>query len=140
MTNNIWVVIPAFNEQKYIDETLRGLRSAGFSQIVVVDDGSSDQTVEISKRYADKVIERHENLGRSIALAQGFEAAVGDIIVNIDSDVLVAPNTLSLISEYFLKHDEVDAVTGLLSSEHPSSRFFSQYKNLYMHYVFRRSV
>jgi cellulose synthase/poly-beta-1,6-N-acetylglucosamine synthase-like glycosyltransferase len=68
----------------------------------------------------------------------GIEASGGQIIVNIDSDIIIKPDTLARIADYFSRHPDIHAVTGLLAKEHPHRGFFSQYKNLYMNYIFSK--
>lgn len=133
------VVIPAYQSASTLEACLQAVRASVFSdyEIIVVDSASQDQTPEIAKKYADQVIRLENKVERSHARSQGAQAAKGDIIVNIDSDVLVRPGTLGLIHAFFKEHPDADAVTGILSLEHPRANFFSQYKNLYMHFVFK---
>jgi glycosyltransferase involved in cell wall biosynthesis len=107
-------------------------------EIVVVDDGSTDRTADIAEKCADKVIRLAGNNGPAYARTKGIEESTGSIIVSIDSDILIKPDTLSRINDFLTLHPEFDALTGLLSKEHPNSNFFSQYKNLYMNYIFNK--
>ena len=134
----ISIVIPCYNSRKTITECLTAIRKSIYKdyEIVVVDDHSSDNTVEIAARYADKVIPLSENKGSGNARQVGMEQSSSDIICFVDSDVLIKPQTVSMIMSFLSQHPEVDAVTGLLSKEHPHQNFFSQYKNLYMNYIF----
>lgn len=134
------VVIPAYNTEKTIERCLKAIRQSEYNdyELIVVDDGSQDQTTTIAKKYADKVIEHQKNLGRNYARISGVQACQGEIIVNVDSDIVIKPDTLSKIADYFYKNPAIDALTGLLSKEHPNPNFFSQYKNLYMHYIFKK--
>lgn len=134
------VVIPAYNRQRTIEKSLKAVKDSSYQdyELIVVDCGSQDETCSIAKEYADRVIELHGKPSKSNARTSGIRVAKGEIIVNIDSDVIIRPDTLARIASFFSIHQEVDALTGLLSKEHPNSNFFSQYKNLYMHYIFRR--
>lgn len=84
------------------------------------------------------MVSHSKNRGRSHARNSGIEKAKGEILVFIDSDTVIKPDTLTKIFNYFLKHEKEDALTGLLSKEHPNPSYFSQYKNLYMNYIFRK--
>ncbi|HTZ11997.1 MAG TPA: glycosyltransferase family 2 protein [Candidatus Margulisiibacteriota bacterium] len=136
----ISVIVPAYNSASTIKECLDAVRRSDFRdyELIVIDGASQDSTVAVSKKYANLVIELSANAGRSHARRIGFESSKGRIIVNIDSDVLIKTDTLSKIAAYLSRHPEIDAVTGLLSKEHPNPDFFSQYKNLYMHYIFKK--
>lgn len=132
------VVIPTSNRVGTLEQCLKAVRASTFQdyELIVIDCGSQDATPAIARRYADRVIELDRVSSRSTARNRGVAAAEGEMIVNIDSDVVIRPDTLIRIAAYFSSHPEVDAVTGLLSKEHPHPDFFSQYKNLYMHYMF----
>ena len=134
------VIVPTYNSSRTIEKCLKAIKQSGFLdyELIVVDCASQDSTASISKKYADKIIELHENTGRRRARKIGIEVSSGPIIVNVDSDVLIKADTLAMIAAYFSRHRQIDALTGLLSKEHPNPGFFSQYKNLYMHYIFKK--
>jgi glycosyltransferase involved in cell wall biosynthesis len=134
------VIIPAYNSQLTIGPCLKAVRASGYKdyELIVVDDKSTDGTAGIAGSYADKVIELPEKKDIAHVRDAGTKASRGDIIVHIDSDVIVRSDTLSKIAGHFAAHADTDALTGLLSKEHPNHDFFSQYKNLYMNYAFKR--
>ena len=98
------IVVPLFNEVSTIDELHRRLTSVLFliglrSEIIYVDDGSSDGTVEslqaIESRYEHvRLIRLARNYGQTAALAAGFDAAAGDVIVAMDGDLQHAPEEI----------------------------------------------
>lgn len=134
------VIVPAYNSQNTIEKCLEAVRQSTYQnyELIVIDDGSIDATRSIARRYADKVIELHGNFQRSHARNSGIKAAKGEIIINIDSDIVIKPDTLIRIVNYFSKDQQIDALNGILSKEHPNPDFFSQYKNLYMNYIFSK--
>lgn len=91
------VVIPAYNAGSTIDETLRSVRSQSHEQleIIVVDDGSADDTLVVSQRHADQdpriTVMRQSNAGVAAARNVGWQAARADFIAFIDADDLWAP-------------------------------------------------
>jgi len=114
----ISVVIPALNEEAFIGDCLRSLRAQTVStEIIVVDNGSTDRTVEIASKIADRVIEAP---GVSIPeLRQiGVQAAVGEIIVTTDADTVAPPNWLEKLLRHFSDPDVV-AVGGSIRPSEP---------------------
>jgi len=89
------VVIPAFNEEKYIDKTLRYLRKQTFKdfEIIVKDGESEDRTVEIAKKLANRVISTRD-VSVADARNQGVNHARGDVLVFVDADTGLPPRTL----------------------------------------------
>lgn len=76
MYKNILIIIPAYNEEKTITAVLRDLLTHNFTNILVVDDGSSDQTYRLIKKYPVKVLRHQVNLGYGAALKTGFHYAL----------------------------------------------------------------
>ncbi|OAF16763.1 glycosyltransferase family 2 protein [Bradyrhizobium neotropicale] len=94
------VVIPAFNAEATIDETLRSVRSQSYErlEIIVVDDGSADGTLAVAERHAEcdpRInIVRQDNAGVAAARNTGWRAARADFIAFIDADDLWAPGKI----------------------------------------------
>ncbi|XRO74669.1 glycosyltransferase family 2 protein [Methanocaldococcus sp. 28A] len=87
--DDIFIVIPAFNEEKMIGETLRNLKREGYKNIIVVDDGSMDKTSEIAKKENVIVCKHILNRGLGGALGTGIKCALlykPKIIVTFDAD------------------------------------------------------
>ena len=137
---NLSVIVRTRNNNAIIEQSLAAIKNSYFTdyELIVVDDNSLDSTYSMIKRFTDNVIESKNENGRSGAYFKGVDHAKGEIIVNIDSDILVKPDALEIIYNYLSSHPGIDAITGLLSKEHANNNFFSQYKNLYMHYIFSK--
>jgi polyprenyl-phospho-N-acetylgalactosaminyl synthase len=85
---NLFVVIPAFNEEKKVGKVISKLKDAGYSNIVVVDDGSKDKTFEIAQKGCF-ALSHMLNRGQGAAIKTGIEFALtknADIIVTFDAD------------------------------------------------------
>ena len=84
----ISAVIPAYNEEMNIASTIDALRSIGMiDEIIVVDDGSIDQTADMAVAEGVTVISLPENKGKAAALAEGVMKASGDILCFVDADL-----------------------------------------------------
>jgi glycosyltransferase involved in cell wall biosynthesis len=86
----IWIVLPAYNEAPILKDVLEEIQGASYQNIIVVDDGSHDDTHQVAKSISGIVALRHPlNRGKGAATKTGIEAAKklgADIIVTLDSD------------------------------------------------------
>lgn len=96
------VIVPAHNEEQYIGKCLRAIRTAeeqtesGSVQIIVVANRCTDKTAEIAAQYGAEVIENQDKCIASIRNA-GAKAAAGEILVTVDADTYIAPETFTEI-------------------------------------------
>ncbi|MEZ4706697.1 MAG: glycosyltransferase family 2 protein [Caldilineaceae bacterium] len=136
----ISIIIPTYNAEESIRPCLNAVFSSAYSpvEVIVVDDGSKDKTCQIVAEYGVSVIQQEINKGQGAARNLGSQVSRGDILLFIDSDIVVNRDTLKLIAEYMHAYPHVSAITGTLSKQHPNENFFSQYKNLYMNAIFSR--
>ncbi len=134
------VIVPAYNVEKVLPTCLKSVRKSNYRsfELIVVDDGSNDHTAQIAHRYADRVVSHKKNLSRIQARDTGLKASHGDIVVFIDSDIVLRRDTLEKVVRFFDSHPSTNVLTGLLSDRHFNHDFYSQYKNLYMNYIFRQ--
>jgi glycosyltransferase involved in cell wall biosynthesis len=91
------IIISAFNAEKYIQETLNSVFSQTWKnlEIIVVNDGSTDNTLSILETYSDKIkIISQENKGQDAALNNGYKNSSGDYIKFMDSDDLINPEMI----------------------------------------------
>ena len=113
---NISALIPAYNEQNTIGEiidTLKGIEE--IDEIVVVDDGSSDNTSLVAREFGAKVIRLDQNQGKGAAIQEGVNEIDSEIILMLDGDLigLAAKHIYKLINP--LKEDEADMVVGIFN-------------------------
>ncbi len=106
----ISVVIPAYNAEKTILETIESVRQQTFTdfELIVIDDGSSDHTAELINAIADDRLRlfSYENGGLSIARNRGIDRASGEFIAFLDADDLWTPDKLELQLEALQKHPD----------------------------------
>lgn len=105
----ISVVIPAYNEEKYITPCLKSVKEQDFDgkyEIIVVDNASTDRTGEIAREYADIVIYEKQK-GVAMARESGWKKAAGEIIAFTDADTMVSGNWLSEIKKGFEDRDVI---------------------------------
>ncbi|OIP69647.1 MAG: glycosyl transferase family 2 [Oscillatoriales cyanobacterium CG2_30_44_21] len=102
------ILIPAYNAEPYIAETLESAiaQTWGNIEIIVVDDGSKDDTLAIAKRYETKGVKviAQSNQGASAARNMALQEAQGDFIQYLDADDLLAPDKIEL-QLYLLEKD-----------------------------------
>lgn len=105
------VIMPAWDEEDRITETLRSieraaLRYPGAIRILVADDGSTDSTVALVEEVAsasrsEMVVLRGPHAGKSQALNRALEAASADVVVRIDADIVVGDNVFNSLPAWF---------------------------------------
>lgn len=109
-----WIVIPAYNEGTVIREVIREVQNAGYQDIIIVDDGSQDDTFELAKTTVVTVLKHRLNRGKGAATKTGIEAAKilgADIIVTMDGDGQHNPEDIErLIAP--IKKNHCDVVLG----------------------------
>jgi len=109
----ISVVICAYNAERTMDACLASLRTLRYPnyEVIVVNDGSKDRTLEIAQRYPEARIFSQENKGLSVARNVGYQNATGAIIAYTDSDCVVDPDWLTYLAYKFV-HGGFVAVGG----------------------------
>jgi len=135
---NISAVVPVYNEVDSLPELHRELAAilpaGGRHEIIYIDDGSSDGSAAVLKGLSDgvarvKVISFYRNYGKAAALAAGFEAAAGDVVVTMDSDLQDDPAEIPAMIE--LLNQGWDMVSGWKKVRHDplrkrlSSKFYN---------------
>lgn len=109
----ISVVVPSFNQASFIEKTLRSIIDQGYPnlELIVIDGGSSDGSVDIIRRYEDRITYwvSEPDGGQTNGIIKGFERATGEIAGWLNSDDLYEPDTLREVAQYF--------------SQNPSARF-----------------
>lgn len=111
-----------FNEEENVDETISRVSEVlsqqyGDWELIVVDDGSTDRTLELANQKAQenpqvRVISYQPNFGRGRALKEGFAAVTGDIVVTLDADLSYGPEHIPLLVDSLTSDEGADIVIG----------------------------
>ena len=137
---HISVVIPAFNSEKTLKHCLESIFNSNYKDfdVMLVNDASTDKTAEIAKSFPCKIISNKTTLGRAVAKNMGAGLAPGPVIVFIDSDVIIEKDALQITHDSFYNKPDIAAVTGVPTANNPYQNFASQYKSVYMNYIFSK--
>lgn len=130
----ISVVIPAFNASSHIEECLQYVEASEFKEfeVLLVDDGSTDDTAAKIASYPARVLKNETNLGAAASRDRGAQEARANLILFIDSDILIPPDLLSRIWKFFEEHSEVSVLQGRYADTPYYPNLLSQYK----HFIF----
>lgn len=113
MPASISLVIPTYNRADLVPETIEAAlaQQRAFHEIIVVDDGSTDDTPEVLAPYDGRIrIIRTANGGVQAARNRGVEAATGDFVTFCDSDDLLEPDFVEKVGDWVSAHPHCDAV------------------------------
>ncbi|WP_317899510.1 glycosyltransferase family 2 protein [Aurantibacillus circumpalustris] len=116
MAVKISIITPSYNQAEYLEQTILSVLGQNYGNLeyIIIDGGSTDNSVEIIKKYEKQlhywVSERDS--GQSAAINKGIQQASGEIIAWLNSDDLYCENTLHIVSDLFEKNSEVDIVYG----------------------------
>src|SRR5919204_1294892 len=110
------IVTPSYNQAAFLEETIRSVLEQDYEPIeyLVVDDGSTDGSVEIVERYADRLAwwTRQENAGQVAALNRGFARATGEYLGYLNSDDTLLPGAVARMVEALERDPELLLVYG----------------------------
>lgn len=98
-SNNVEIIIPAYNEEESIAEVLKGIRSVLGNKclITVVDDSSQDKTAEIARGLGADVVSHPYRMGNGACIKTGLRRARAEVVVLMDGDLQHAPEDIPLL-------------------------------------------
>jgi UDP-N-acetylglucosamine---dolichyl-phosphate N-acetylglucosaminyltransferase len=137
----IYIVLPAFGEEKIIKSVIEDIKNQGYRNIIVVDDGSKDHTHLKAKETGIIVAQHVINRGKGAATQTGIDAALllgAEIVVTMDSDGQHNPKEIEKLIEPLI-NDKVDVVIGsrmLNGKDKPKARKFMNVMANIITYVF----
>ena len=136
MNPKISVIVPVYNAEKFVGKCIESVQAQSYIdwQMILIDDGSKDKSLEVCQRYADTdnriSVIHQENAGAGAARNTGLAKAVGDYVVFIDSDDYVDKDYFALLAKH--KEDVVFIDVQAVGEDGKVVRdeFLSVYKNL----------
>jgi len=150
------IVIPAYNEEKYIARCLQSvltqietLETVRDIEIIVVNNASADRTVEIASEFAGVIIVDENERGLVKARQAGFMASSGDLIANVDADTKLPAGWIEKVFGEFGKNEKLVALSGPFIYNHSSkwSAFLvafwyriGQVTHFFNQYIFKRGA
>jgi glycosyltransferase involved in cell wall biosynthesis len=145
---SVSVIIPAFNEEKSIKEVVKRTilmlnKNNYHGEVIVIDDGSKDNTWEICKQLSKehpqtvKVLHNRINKGKTEAIKRGFEASTGNFVVMIDADLQYDPFDIPLLLRALL-NENADVACGYRVNRRDrfDRKIYSYFFNLYSRLLF----
>lgn len=119
------VLITAYNREKYIGEAIKSVLDSSYKNldIIVVDDFSSDTTLDIASKFAKtddriRIFQNKENLGQFCNRNKAASLAKGSILFWLDSDDTIEPEAIETILEEFSRFPQAKFATLYLCSQH----------------------
>ena len=112
----ISIVTPSYNQGQFIEETIRSVLLQGYPNLeyIIIDGGSSDNTIEIIKKYEEHFSSwvSESDKGPTDAINKGWQRASGEIIAYLNSDDAYLPGALAAVAEAFQQYPEAKAICG----------------------------
>jgi len=133
----ISIVIPAYNEEKYIGPCLQSLvwqNTKRPFEVILVDNNSTDNTKKVALSFKDRLNIRvitEKQQGRGVARWRGFEEAKGEFLFSSDADTIFPPEWIEGFMKYF-KNKKIVAVTSLCDIDDPSRRNKALFKFVHL--------
>ena len=135
------VIIPVHNGAAMLRRCIAALSQSEFRdfECIIADDASTDDTATVARGCRATVITLERRGGPARARNHGAARARGELLVFLDADVCVHPDTLDRVDKHLQRDNHSAAVFGSYDDTPADPHFVSQYKNLLHHYVHHRS-
>ena len=128
----ISIIVQTYNSRETLAKLLRSIEESMFTdyEVLVVDDGSTDGTLEMLQGDLVRVLKTPRNGGPSLARNVGARVAGGDVILFLDSDVILRPDTLDEVERFFRYYPDRSVMIGVYDPEPANPGAWPLYKAL----------
>lgn len=137
------IIIPVFNEEKTISEIIKRVKAVKIketdTEIIVVDDGSTDKTLELLPKDGIRVFKQPMNMGKGAAIKRGIEESSGDYIIIQDADLEYDPNFIPKLMEPILDK-KAEVVYGTRLKRLPHMKNEERTGRFMLHYIGNRGL
>src|SRR5579863_115432 len=121
--DRVSVIVPAFNEAKSISASIESLLAQNYGdfEVVVVDDGSTDSTLETARKFEGPRVKvlHQDNKGKAEALNTGIRAASGSVVLTVDADTRLGDGALESLARRFAAEKDLGALSGNVKVDRP---------------------
>lgn len=139
---SITVIVPAYNPGRNVEHCLEALARSTYRHfdVLVVDDGSTEPIKTLVERFGYRYLRIDGPGGPARARNLGVQQTESEFIIFIDADVCVYPDTIERIVQNFAGDQNLAAVIGTYDDAPADPGFFSQYRNMFHHYIHCQSA
>jgi len=130
MTPAFSIITPSYQQGRFIERTIQSVtsQSGPAFEHLVVDGGSTDETLSILRRYGDRLAwTSGPDKGQTDAINKGISRTKGDIIGWLNSDDIYLPGALLAVEQFFASHPEIDVVYGRAHHIGPGDEWIAEY-------------
>ena len=126
------IIIPLYNAENTLEKCLTAIFNSRYQnfEVLVVDDGSKDNSIKIAESFPCKILKLTHNQGPSVARNWGAKNAKGHVLLFIDSDIVIKRDTLDLFVDSLKSYP---AVFGIYTQKPGTDKLLTLYQNFYAH-------
>ena len=116
ITPKISVIVPLFNQEDYVGEALESILAQEYPnlEIIVIDDGSSDNSFRVAAEYESVMVLSQKNRGPSAARNRGIQTSKGELVAFLDADDLWPSRKISIQLKPLIEDSRIDGSLGLI--------------------------